>query len=151
MQETIHMHLHSTDSKKHYPDNKGTDFRVRLDETVSLTDRWCVVLLGVYVESMLADVPDALELYICSDIVGFSFVGGHKIQLLRKVNIGKGIDSDKRKIFSVSTYENMFFCKPVIVREISSIHINIQSRGGKHIFLLDKCEVTVSLHFRKIS
>lgn len=147
----IHVHICNSDSISLFPRNVGSDFRVNLDEKIIFSGHWYVTVVGLTVESRDTLRLEALQLYLCSNIVGFSFIGGRKHQLLRKIGLGKGLENRQRTVYNVETTENYCFYKPVSVQECTTIHIRAVDHDMKSVSILDDCKVTVSLHFKRLS
>ena len=150
--EQIHVDICSTDCTELYPLNVGCDFRVVLDETLVLTERqWTVALVGLTVKSALDGTElRGQELYVCSNVVDFSVMGGKKVQLLRRICLGNGVrTADRGCTFSVETAENFCFYKRVQQQEVKAIHIYILDKTGQKLELLSDCVVSVTLHFKK--
>lgn len=149
--EQMHVDICSTDCTDLYPFNAGCDFRVALDETLILKDRrWFVALVGITVKSSL-DVTElrGQELYVCSNVADYSVMGGKKVQLLRRICLGRGIRTqDGGCMFSVDTVENLCFYKTAQHQEIKRIHIYILKKSGQKFESIHDCIVSVTLHFK---
>lgn len=151
MEDEFHVHICSSDSMLYFPSNKGSDFRVNLDEKILFSGQWSVALVGLTVGTKKSVQLDSLQLYLCSNLVDFSFVGGKKVQLLRKVCLGQGFAQREKRLYNVETVENYCFYKSVIVQECLTIHICVLEHDMNFLSILDNCNVTVSLHFKRSS
>jgi hypothetical protein len=150
--EQFHVDINSKDCIQLYPLNNGCEFRVVMDESLVLKNgkRWSVALVGLTVNCDHDDMQvNGRELYVCSNIVDFSVVGGKKVQLLRKICLGDGVrTAEGGRMFSVDTVENCCFYKRVYGHEIKCIHIYSLSATGKRATALIDCTVGVTLHFK---
>lgn len=151
MADEFHVHVCNSDSLSYFPSNKGSDFRVNLDEKILLPGQWAAALVGLSVETDKPVQLDCLLLYLCSNLVDFSFVGGKKVQLLRKTCLGQGLAKGEKRMYNVETIENYCFYKSVIVQEFQTIHISVFAHDLKHLTILDNCNVTASLHFKRLA
>ncbi len=88
-----------------------------------------------------------------TDIIYFSYVGGGKAQLLKRVSVGHGFRSTDGHIVYSPLLENGY-CqyKPLNNKcEIKYIELSLTDNKGVIIRLSPECEVTLSLHFKDFS
>jgi hypothetical protein len=151
MMNQVHADVSNTDCLGLYPLNNGSDFHVVLDETLVLTSgHWHVALVGLTAETTEAGLElRGKELYLCSNIVDYSVVGGKKVSLLRKMCLGNGIrTAGGGCVFFVDTSDNNCFYKRVNSKEIKHIRIYVTDRNGQKLDALNDYSVAVTLHFK---
>lgn len=147
----IHVDMCSADCIDFYPTNCVSDFRIVLDESLVLgSELWCVALVGLTVECPRdGSELRGRELYLCSNVIDYSVVGGKKVHLLRKLCLGNGVRTARGgSMFSIDTVENACFYKRVNSQEIKHISIYVTGRKGERVEVLNECTVGVALHFK---
>lgn len=151
MMDQVHVDVSNTDCHGLYPLNNGSDFHVLLDETLVLTSgHWHVELVGFTAKTTGGGLElCGKELYLCSNIIDYSVVGGKKVSLLRKLCLGNGIRTAGGScVFSVDTSDNSCFYKRVNSKGIEHIRIYVTDRSGGRLDALNDYSVAVTLHFK---
>lgn len=151
--DSFHLDVTSFDSKEDFPGNTGNNFRVKLSEPLALSGNWELVLTSLTLflrDRDAADVLAGLHFDVYCNIAGLSFVGSHKRQLLRRLNIGRPIlNSHSKTVFHVPCIENYCFYRPVIAQECSVIEIVLKHPSLYVNELLENCDTYVSLHLKR--
>ena len=152
----IYAELRNFDSLQYFPHNNAASFRVQFDREIHFEGKWELALRSVSLECP-TDVRNfaGQSLYVYTDIVDFSFVGGSLKQLLRRVSLGPGIHSNNNRII-FQMNGNGICCSQVYYKRITtshclSIRICIEDGYGKPFEFSDACVISLSLHFRRAS
>ena len=82
MEREFYIYGNSSDCKDHYPDNRPEDFVIHLPNPIELKGEWeCGLMQFQYNSS--SEKP----FFVCCDLVLESYVGDHKLEVLRRVRL----------------------------------------------------------------
>lgn len=150
----IYAELRSFDSLLNFPNNNAASFRVQFDQEIRLEGLWELALKAITIECSTGDRHFAgNNLYIYTDIIDFSFVGGSLKQLLKRVSLGPAIHSSNRIIYNMNGNDNNCCCyyKRITTSHCLSLEIRVEDDKGNLIDFSAGCSVSLSLHFRRTS
>lgn len=151
----IYAELRSFDSLQYFPDNRAGSFKVQFDQEIRFEGPWELALRALSIACSTRDRHfDGNDLYIYTDVIDFSFVGGSLKQLLKRVSLGPGIHSGNRIIYTMNGNDNSCCCciyKRITTAHCLSIEIRVEDDKGNIIDFSGGCSVSVSLHFRRAS
>ncbi len=131
----------SFDSKKYFPDNRTSNFRVKLNKPLRFeTDQWLVGLSEFYMKSdTIQSEPQLLQ--VMSNVCTTSYVGEEQKSILRQVPMPATV-GDIRIGFHPS-----FYLK-VSHNYLDTLHIYITDEHGKEVSL-GNAITSCTLHFEK--
>lgn len=151
----VYAELRSFDSLEYFPHNNAASFRVQFDREMRFEGLWELALKAISVECNSKDRSLAgRNLYIYTDIIDFSFVGGSLKQILKRVSLRQGIKSDNRISYQTNETDKGCHCcyyKRVTIPHCLSIEIRIEDDRGNLFRFSNDCNVSMSIHFRQIS
>ena len=103
LRREIYAELRSFDSLPYFPNNNAACFTVQLDREIRFEGVWEVALKRLHVHCSPKDRSFAGQnLYMYTNIIDFSFVGGSLKQLLKRVSLGPALKSHNRIIYQMT-------------------------------------------------
>ncbi|MEW8544956.1 MAG: hypothetical protein AB2693_15630 [Candidatus Thiodiazotropha sp.] len=152
----IYAELRSFDSVHYFPDNQAASFKVQFDQEIRFKGTWELALQAISIDCPSKESLNfaGQNLYIYSNIIDFSFVGGSLKPLLKRVSLGRPIRSGNRLIYQVNEADKGCCCsyyKPITTSHCLCVEVHIEDDNGKLANFSPGCEVTLSLHFRRTS
>ena len=152
----IYAEIRSFDSAQFFPNNKAAFFLVQFDRELRFEGQWELALRAINIDCPSEDRPRfaGQNMYIYTNIIDFSFVGGSLKQLLKRVGLGRAIHSGNRIIYQMSETDKSCCCcyyKRITTPHCLCVEIRIEDDNGKLIDFPIGCKVSLSLHFRRTS
>ena len=136
----FYLFLSSQDSLYVRKNNNTPDFWIQLPKTYSLEGQWLCALKQV---SFTCDFkPKTRRLYLCSDIVGESYVRNTLVPVVRNIEIYKKAKKYLTENFEDDTYLSMD------VTHLTSVRVYLRDSDLKPI-QFDSNDLHCVLHFKK--
>jgi hypothetical protein len=143
---SVYVIARSDDSTAYYTANDGSAFTVQLNQTLDLGVYWAIGLceLSIVNEGRFGDNIDPLEIYVCSNLVATSYVGGSQQRLLRRF---------LTRTLELNYFErivNPVYYASTALTRCSEIEIRLEDRRG--VVLRDQLrdsKTTVVLHLKR--
>lgn len=155
LNDDIYAELRSFDSVQYFPNNTAASFKVQFDQELRFEGQWQLALKWIKIDCSSEERHfEGKELYIYTDIIDFSFVGGSLKQLLKRVSLGPALYSNNRISYGINGAENNCCCcyyKRITIPNCLSIEIRVEDDKGNLIDLSAGCTVILSMHFRRTS
>ena len=133
----MRMVLKSSDSPSVHPNNRPTDFRVRLPRPFPLEGKWTVELTEFH-NTNVEQTSDC-EIFVFSSICDESIVGEHKKPLLRQIVV-----EDAKNVIYLRPYRI-----PLRLNNFSDVHVYIRDKQDRDVSFLTG-ESTVTLVLRRL-
>lgn len=151
--DNIYAELRSFDSLRYFPANSAALFRVQFDREIRFDGLWEMALKSFNIACTSKDRDlSGKNLYIYTNIIDFSFVGGSLKQILKRVSLGLGIKSDNQIIYQMNENDkNCDWCyyKRITTSHCLFIEIRVEDERGHILPVSDECKVSLPLHFRR--
>lgn len=152
----IYAEIRNFDSVQYFPNNTAASFTVQFDREIRFEGHWELALRAIDIDCPSDGRPQCAgkNLYIYTNIIDFSFVGGSLKPLLKRVSLGRPIHSGNRIIYHVNEADVSCCCcyyKRITTPHCLCVEIRIEDDSGKLIDFSAGCKVSLSLHFRQSS
>ena len=146
--------IRSFDSAELFPNNRAASFLVQFDREIRFEGQWAVALRDMNLECPSEERPNMAgqNLYIYTNIIDFSFVGGSLKQLLKRVSLGRPIHVGNRIIYQVSESDKGCCCsyyKRITTPYCLQLEVYIQNDNGNLVSFPVGSKVSLSLHFKQ--
>lgn len=152
----IYAEVRSFDSDQIFPNNSPASFIVQFGREIRFVGQWGVGLRDMNVESPSESRADLAgqNMYIHTNIIDFSIVGGSLKQLLKRVSLGRPIHARNRIMYQMNEAERSCCCcyyKRITVPHCLRLEVHIEDQNGNLIDFPDGTKISLSLHFKRTS
>ena len=152
----IYGEIRSFDSVQIFPNNRAASFKVQFGLEIRFDGQWEVGLRGMTIECLSESRPNLAgqNLYIHTNIIDFSIVGGSLKQLLKRVSLWRPIHASNRIMYQMNDVERGCCCcyyKRNTVSHCLCLEVHIEDQYGNLIDFPDGSKISLSLHFKRIS
>lgn len=150
----IYAEVRSFDSVQYFPNNNAASFFVQFGQEIRFDGQWELALRDMNIECPSGSGPNfaGQNMYIYTNIIDFSFVGGSLKQLLKRVSLGRPIHAGNRIIYQMNEADKSCCCcyyKRITLSHCLYVKIHIEDDRGKLIEFPVGCKISLSLHFKQ--
>ena len=125
--KSFYLFVQSDNSSRYYPHNTGANFRVKLPERVILSGQWVCGLVEIRISSWTTPGGEHKPLYVTSNLIGDSIIGGTKLPALRRLFSST---SSTSPAFS-HAFENILYF-PLITHNFDEVEICLMHLPGEN-------------------
>ena len=152
----IYAEIRSFDCVDIFPNNSPASFNVQFGLEIRFDGLWEVGLRDMSVECLSKSRSNLAgqNLYILTNIIDFSIVGGSLKQLLKRASLGRPIQASNRIMYHMNEIENGCCCcyyKRITVPHCLRLEIRIEDQYGNLIEFPVGSKISLSLHFKRTS